>query len=195
MFVRTGHRGQVSPDRPLLISITSETDDATKGWFPIGTSLPNIFAHRRYKWDEKYNKLSSNVDQHDYLTSTPGHNRRLATHQVLPVDATLTIQNSRIGPCADSNRAFEENLQRPRGNVFATGDQTNPETLYWWRLNKTGPNPASPYWIIRVPPQIIHKHSPIFTPQGRAMMAALFRMTNPKSEPGPRKMTWATRPE
>lgn len=195
MFVRTGHRGQVSADKPLLISITSETDSATGGWFPVGTFLPNIFARRQYNWDEKYNRLSSKVSQHDYLITTPGHNRRLFTHKVLPVDPTLAIPKSRIGSCSEPNPAFEENLQHPRHDVFATADQTDRSKFYWWRLEKSGPNPASPYWIMQVPPQIINNHSPIFTSEGRAMMAALFRITNPKNEPGARQMTWSTRPD
>jgi hypothetical protein len=43
--------------------------------------------------------------------------------------------------------------------------------------------------VIHVPDEIIHGHAPIFTPAGRAMMAALFRITNPKTQPGPRTMT------
>jgi hypothetical protein len=39
-----------------------------------------------------------------------------------------------------------------------------------------------------VPDEIIHEHSPIFTPAGRAMMAALFRISNPKDAEGPRQM-------
>jgi hypothetical protein len=195
MFVRTAHRGQVSAERPLLISITSETDSATGSWFPVGTFLPNIFAQRRYRWDEKYNKLSGNVNQHDYLTSTPGHNRRLFTHEIVPLDRSLSIPTSRLGSCSDSNPAFEENLQHSRGHIFATGDQATPGKFYWWTVEKSGLNPVSPYWIMQVPRQIIDNHSPIFTPEGRAMMAALFRMTNPKNELGARQMTWSPRSE
>ena len=74
MFARIGHRDSVNPNRPLLISITSESDSATGGWFPIGTFLPNLFAHRRYHWDTRYNTASNEVDQHEYLTKTPGNN-------------------------------------------------------------------------------------------------------------------------
>jgi hypothetical protein len=80
-------------------------------------------------------------------------------------------------------------LQHPRGLVFATSERANPESLTWWRLTKVGQDSTTPYWVIHVPDEIIHGHAPIFTPEGRAMMAALFRITNPKTEPGPRTMT------
>ena len=193
MFVRTSHRGQVSPERPLLISITSESDSATGGWFPVGTFLPNLFAHRKYHWDDKYNKLSHGVDQHDYLTKTPGNNRPLYTHQIVPLDKGLELPPSRIGSCSDGNPAFEENLQHPQGRVFATSDQSNRQNFHWWRVEQSGINKVSPYWVMQVPRQIIDNHSPIFTPEGRALMAALFRMTNP--EPGARQMTWSSKGE
>jgi hypothetical protein len=85
MFARIGHRDSVNPSRPLLISITSESDSATGGgWFPRGTFLPNLFAHRRYHWDTRYGTASHDVDQHQYLTKTPGNNPRRFTHRVLP---------------------------------------------------------------------------------------------------------------
>jgi hypothetical protein len=36
--------------------------------------------------------------------------------------------------------------------------------------------------------EIIHEHSPIFTPAGRAMMAALFRISKTEDAEGPRQM-------
>jgi hypothetical protein len=47
---------------------------------------------------------------------------------------------------------------------------------------------SRPYWVLQVPDEIIHEHTPIFTPAGRAMMAALFRISNPENVEGPRKM-------
>jgi hypothetical protein len=198
MFARMPHTGTVNANRPLLISMTSKTDTATKTYFPLGTFLPNLFAHRRYQWDKKYDTASHHVDQHEYLTQTPGHNLRLWSHDTVPVDppegassvALLSRQeNGAPEPATQSNPAFEENLQHPRGLTFATSNRADPTQLKWWRLIKVGENPSTPYWVIHVPDEIIHGHTPIFTPEGRAMMAALFRITNPKSQPGPRTMT------
>ena len=74
--------------------------------------------------------------------------------------------------------------------MFATSVRAIPKQLVWWRMEPLlPPKERTPYWIMHVPREIIHGHSPIFTPEGRAMMAAIFRITNPKSQPGPRQMS------
>jgi hypothetical protein len=197
MFARIGHRDSVNPNRPLLISITSETDSATRGWFPKGTFLPNLFAHRRYHWDTRYGISSHEVDQNEYLTKTPGNNSRLFTHRVLPQppppDASSTTkavltQSRQMNACIAANPAFEENLRHSHGTTFATSDPNNPSQFKWWKLAKIDSASRTPYWILQVPDEIIHEHSPIFTPGGRAMMAALLRISNPEEAQGPRQM-------
>jgi len=198
MFRGIGHRSHVNAKRPLFISITSETDTATKGWFPLGTFLPNLFARRHYDWGEKRGPTSDNVSQHEYLTTTPGHNRRLFTHHITSVsavtdsaDPSVRMEAGPPGDCATGNPGFEENIQRPRGMTFATARGAS-ENLNWWEIKQiesVPPLKPTPYWVMHVPREIIHGHGPIFTAEGCAMMAALFRLTNPKTEPGPRTMT------
>ena len=201
MFDRIGHRDSVDPHRPLLIQITSKTDTATSGWFPRGTFLPNLFAHRIYHWDQRFDSLSHEVDQNEYLTTTPGHNERLWTHDIKsiaqPADAPspqaienmaqrLTHRDCREEE--ESNPAFEENLQHPRGLIFATPGTKALNTFQWWEIvPRYAGQHANPYWIVHVPGEIIPGHTPIFTPAGRALMAALFRITN-KSATGSRKL-------
>ena len=197
MFGRIAHRNSINPNRPLLISITSESDSATGSWFPIGTFLPNLFAHRRYHWGTRYGTGSHEVDQHEYLTKTPGNNSLLFTHRVWPEapppDAHSTREavlrrNLRTEECVAANPAFEENLRHSHGTSFATSDPNNPNQFKWWKLAKIEGASRNPYWILQVPDEIIHEHSPIFTPAGRAMMAALFRISNPEDAEGPRQM-------
>lgn len=195
MFRIVGQRGHINPDRPLLVSLTSKTDTATSGWFPAGTFLPNLFARRHYDWEKKRGPSSDDVSQHEYLTTTPGHNQRLFTHHVVRLGtdplATTSIPFDIRQPeaCVRQNPAFEENLRNPQGMMFATSVRATPEQLVWWRIVPQPGAARSPYWIMHVPREIIHGHTPIFTPEGRAMMAALFRITNPKSQPGPRQMS------
>jgi hypothetical protein len=194
MFRGISHRGHINPERPLLISLTSETDTATSGWFPRGTFLPNLFARRHYDWKGR-GPANVNVSQHDYLTTTPGHQKWLFTHRIVgdgtppPPSRKATRPDLRDAEtCITGNPAFEENLQHPRGMVFATSDPAQPQRFEWWRIRPLPADKRTPYWIMQVPPQIIHGHSPVFTAEGRAMMAALFRITNPRSQPGPRQM-------
>ena len=196
MFERIQNRGDVNANQPLMISITSESDSATSSWFRIGTFFPNMFAHRQYHWGTRFDRASDEVDQNDYLTTTPGHNTRLFSHEVVatsaPADAPSPEKIARgekpTNLCSESNPAFEENLSHPRGPVFATGEAADPYHFQWWKLEKFGPDATTPYWIMHVPRRIIDGHGPIFTPQGRAMMAALFRITNPPHQEGPRQM-------
>ena len=195
MFERIRNRGDVNAERPLMISITSVTDSATSEWFRIGTFVPNLFAHRQYHWGSRFDHASDEVDQNEYLTTTPGHNTRLFSHQVVPTSAPADApspekiaRREKPDVCSEPNPAFEENLSHSHGLVFATGQTSDPRNFQWWKLEKSGPDATTPYWIMHVPSQIIDGHGPIFTPQGRAMMAALFRMTNPVYQEGPRQM-------
>ena len=167
MFHAINHRGHINPDRPLLVSLTSETDTATSGWFPAGTFLPNLFARRHYDWEKKRGLSSDNVSQHEYLTTTPGHNERLFTHRVVrlgtdPNATTSTPEDIRKPEtCSRENPAFEENLRNPQGMMFATSIREHPEQLVWWRMEPLlPPKERTPYWIMHVPREIIHGHSP-----------------------------------
>lgn len=194
MFRAVGHRGHIQPNRPLFVSITSKTDTATSGWFPLGTFLPNIFARRHYDWGKKRGPSSDDVDQHEYLTTTPGHNKRLFTHRIVPVgegahtSSSVPFDIRKPGTCVLQNPAFEENLRHPQGMQFVTSRRDAPDELDAWQIEPEPGQKPTPYWVLQVPREIIHGHAPIFTPEGRAMMAAIFRITNPKDQPGPRKM-------
>lgn len=203
MFARIGYRDDDDSNRPLLISITSQGDTATSGWFPVGTFLPNLFGHRKYHWGPKFGAGSDETDQHTYLTKTPGHNELLFTHSVddktgPPSTALSEAAVARMavkidqGDCAireERNPAFEQNLQHPAPDlVFATSLKTDPNQFKWWRIQPNQLNRRTPYWIMQVPKAIIPNHTPIFTPEGRAMMAALFRIANPKDRPGSRQI-------
>jgi hypothetical protein len=47
-----------------------------------------------------------------------------------------------------------------------------------WKIRQTG-NVDVPYWDVKVDPSIIKDHGDIWNPKAQAMMAAIFRMTNP----------------
>jgi hypothetical protein len=197
MFSRIGYRDVKDQNRPLLVSITSEGDTATGGWFPIGTFFPNLFAHRKYHWGNRHDSASDETDQNIYLTRTPGHNRILFTHWVddktgppptALSDEAVARMPIKIDQCDCAtkearNPAFEHNLQHPADDwTFATSLKDDPNRFQWWKIHPYQPDRRTPYWILQVPKAIIPNHTPIFTPEGRAMMAALFRIANPTGE-------------
>ena len=73
--------------------------------------------------------------------------------------------------------------------MFATSIRETPEQLVWWRIERLPTDKPTPYWVMQVPREIILGHAPIFTPEGRAMMAAISRITYPTTQAGPRQMT------
>jgi hypothetical protein len=184
-------RDEIDSKHPLIVSITSKADSATGTLFPIGTGLSNLFGlFRRYEWDTRYGESSHNVSQRDYFTHTPGHNERLISYEAKPVTGlprNPTYKDS--NECSDEMlKAFRLNLTNaptgPNGEIrFVTIASTGEETQ--WELQpKIVDELQTPYWIVNVPKEIIRNHADIFNENALAMMARLFRISNPGAESG-----------
>jgi hypothetical protein len=182
---------QISAKHPLIVSITSKADLATGMIFPIGTQLSNATGtFRKYEWDTKYGDSSHNVSQKEYFTHTPGHNDRLINYEALPISGerrTPTYQDT--DECSEEmltalRRNLSESLTGPNGEIrFLTLGPTGEETV--WELEaRMAERLQTPYWIIKVPKEIIRDHSDIFNENALAMMARLFRVSNPRTEAG-----------
>jgi hypothetical protein len=182
---------EISARHPLIVSVTSKADWATKMIFPIGTQLSNVFGvFRKYEWDTLYGESSHNVSQREYFTNTPGHNRHLISFEALPVsgapaDPVYEEKDQCENVMLD---AFVRNLEDPgtgpNGRVrFTTGASSGKEVQ--WELTPTIPEDLmTPYWIVEVPHEIMRNHSDIFNENAIALMARLFRVSNPKPAEG-----------
>jgi hypothetical protein len=193
--IRPSRKGgdEISAEHPLIVSITSKADWATGILFPVGTQLSNATGHfRRYNWDDRYGTSSSNnVSQREYFTQTPGHNTRLISHTAEAIEGKRRPpQYQEQDACGDEMLAAfrlnltEHDLVGPNGQVrFVTLAHGEPTT---WQLKDQIEleRLRTPYWIIQVPKEIIRDHSDIFNENALAMMARLFRVSNPASEPG-----------
>ena len=182
---------EISAKHPLIVSITSKADLATGMLFPIGTQLSNATGtFRKYEWDTRYGDSSHNVSQREYFTHTPGHNDRLINYEALPIRGsrrTPTYQDTEV--CSEEmltalRRNLSESLTGPNGEIrFLTLAPTGEETE--WELEaRMAERLQTPYWIIKVPKEIMRDHSDIFNENALAMMARLFRVSNPRTEPG-----------
>ena len=77
--------------------------------------------------------------------------------------------------------ALEENLEHNHaGNGFML-DGPNGQ-LDVWQIKRVG-DVDVPYWDVQVDPSIIEDHGDIWNERAEAMMAAIFRMTNPMLNP------------
>jgi hypothetical protein len=104
-----------------------------------------------------------------FYTATPGHNEFLINHETVKMEKTIQAPGGL--------NALQTNLSHNlSGEVFTTDGPNG--TLDLWHLKRTG-NVDVPYWDVKVDPTIIKNHGDIWNPKAQAMMAAIFRMTNP----------------
>lgn len=152
--------------RPFLVSLTSTADAATGTAFPISTSLA---ATAKAFNDVPVPGSTKTENERRFYTSTPGHNQFLINHETEKLSKTIKAPNGL--------NAIQTNLSHNlSGDVF-TLDGPNGQ-LELWHINRVG-NVDVPYWDVKVDPSIIKNHGDIWNPRARAMMAAIFRMTNP----------------
>jgi hypothetical protein len=156
--------------RPMFVSITSSADSATSLAFPIGTSLAAM--------TKAFNKVpapgpAKNLeDERAFYTSTPGHNQFLVNHVTEKLPNTI---DSHGLPALETN--LKHNLV---GDVF-TLDAPNG-MLELWKIKRIG-DVDVPYWDVKVDPSIIKNHGDLWNERAEAMMAAIFRIANPKLNP------------
>jgi hypothetical protein len=151
--------------RPFLVSLTSTADAATGTAFPVSTSLA---ATTKVFNEVPVPGTEQRESERRFYTATPGHNEFLINHETVKMDKTIQ---------AHGVKALPTNLSHNlTGEIFAT-DGPN-ETLELWHIDRVG-NVDVPYWDVKVDPSIIKNHGDIWNPKAQAMMAAIFRMTNP----------------
>jgi hypothetical protein len=153
--------------RPLFVSITSTGDWATGTVFPIGTGLASV--SKGFNEVEAPGPANTQVSERKFYTSTPGHNEMLINHITLDLKKTI---NSPQG-----HHALETNLEHNLSAEVFTLDGAGGK-LDLWQIKRVG-NVDVPYWDVKVDPSIIKDHGDIWNERAEAMMAAIFRMTNP----------------
>jgi hypothetical protein len=181
MFRRAHFTGDISSRRPLILSITSEGDTATGNLFPIGTGLSNAFGtFREYQRTQKFDGAATRVNQSRFFTTTPGWNNELVSHRVEclnPQELKLvTNPNGNQAASASLDRAFNINLSHPNANLLTFCTEPEGHQI-WWEIKPENNFKQTPYWIIKVPKEIIPDHTGIWFDSSLDMMAALYVIT------------------
>jgi pimeloyl-ACP methyl ester carboxylesterase len=155
--------------RPFLVSLTSSADMATGLAFHVSTSL----AATTKAFDQVQVPGSDRLESEEqFYTTTPGHNEFLINYQTEKL--AKTIEDHGL-------TAVQTNLSHNlSGEVFTTGGTNG--MLELWRLKRIT-SVDVPYWDVKVDPSIIPNHGDIWNDRAKAMMAAIFRMTNPIMNP------------
>lgn len=184
-YVGTTNRDYTFPGyRQVIVAIAADNDGATnkfpyafwpgtatKKWDPVLRPGAKTDTEPRSEWD--------------YYLHTPGNDWDLINFRAREVERLAGQPPGDFDRGRDGN-ALQYNLRHNHtDNEFYTSagmDSDNAaDTSQWkrWRLEWNSYSPRTPYWIIRVPPQIINNHGGIWSENSLAMMAAIYRMNFP----------------
>ena len=97
----------------------------------------------------------------------------LINHETIPLHKTINSPHGH--PALETN--LEHNLA---ADVFTLDHGTGRLDL--WQIKQVG-DVDVPYWNVKVDPTIIKDHSDLWNEKAEAMMAAIFRIANPKLNP------------
>jgi hypothetical protein len=150
-------------ERPLLISVTSVADTATRVAFPMGTTLGTL--GRRYR-DYGPEFCSPGVSQRTFQRQTAGHTEVLHSHIVTTAPRATPAAPGELGLRVDTDPATQQ--------ITISFDGENQRVTIAKKLLTLN---DTPYWIMRVPKSLIPDHSDIFRPDTIRMLAALARAT------------------
>src|SRR5262245_11897900 len=193
----------VNENRPFLVILQSENDQATGTFFPIGTTLGNV-VNFHYHWDKVPvpGGNGQKISENEFQTHTPGNDKYLVNFNVVPLGGTTAP----AGLSTYENRAFEANVrQNVSGRTFLTSEKndghekqfcrgpdynpgemrpaTGNEDWQRWQFVYSG-NARVPCWIVRVPKEIIWGHGGLWSDNSVAMFGALYRMHFPLNAEG-----------
>jgi hypothetical protein len=151
--------------RPLIVSVTSESDIATRVYFPVGARLGGLGRHYR-KYGPEF--CSPGESQRGFLLHTSGNMEVLFSH-------TMTRQ-----PLPAGTEVPETDVQLQVRDDPTTGEKSFSFTGLHNRYTVTNIPRAlnrTPYWIMRVPKSLIPNHSDIFGPDTLRLLMALVKVT------------------
>ncbi len=168
LLVREGARlYRVGPqgkrfERPLMVSITSRSDMATRTLFPTGQRLATL-ARRFRKYGPEF--CTPATSQRSYQLYTAGHQTVLHSHELIGK------------PLPDTARTVAELDVR-----VEIDPETQQQAISFSGLNNRytlrrflGAFNDTPYWITRVPESVIPNHSDIFGEESLRLITALIR--------------------
>jgi len=181
----------VGSDAPLVISLTSEADQATATAHKIANTFAPLKPSLWRSYEGKDFILADTntmekVPQHYYYQRTPGHNPLLVNHWIVKSEEPV-----RVAP----GNAFQQNIDlKPTGEIppktFTTTPRKEGDPRSVWRMTMQPPDPKwstykghaaltgsgqlqSSYWIMRCPEEIMTGHNDIWSRQAMETYAAL----------------------
>ena len=162
---RTGKRHRV----PLMVSITSSADLATRWAFPSGTWISAIGKNFHRYSDEACLQFGR---QRSFYVRTPGHNKALVSHEVTAKPLAADEHPAELGNLRAG--LVETEFDPVAGRyVFSFKGAKDRFTL----RPLSGAANDTPYWIMGVPKQLIPGHSGFFTEDTLRLIGAIVRIS------------------
>jgi hypothetical protein len=132
---------------PLVLSMTSTGDTATRIIFPVGQFLgKHGLDTRKYETPDEFGE----TDQNHYFLHTTANSPKLISH---------AVTKSATVPKCEVYSSFH--LDDANYYICALAGDA--------RTNRT------PYWVMQIPPEFVPDHSTIFKPELRALLRAFLQ--------------------
>jgi hypothetical protein len=185
--------GEVSDHEvPLIVSVTSAGDKATRCWFPTGilvgryvTRFGNTGVAGHYRHDYKksgYTKTQNYTHRH-----TAGHNRGLFSHTVVESSESSAgtaeavykkryptkAGTSDLVMAISSNQHYRRNIRRD-GSILIRGVKKDYVMKAEDGLSTYN---QTPFWITQVPQSMVKGHGGIWTPEFAGFATSMLHLT------------------
>lgn len=154
-------------ERPLLLSFTSETDKATRNYFPLGMGIKA--ANKKFR---RYgSEYCSPISKQSWLyTHTAGHTPALFSHEVSVGYRSDPIRSEKERNLENGLPPRYEAEYDPLTQQMAFS--FNGEKQRFTIKRKPRALNDTPYWIMQVPRELIPNHSQIFSADTFALVEA-----------------------
>lgn len=161
-------------ERPLLLSFTSESDTATRVFFPVGMSVKAVTKKFRRYGSEYCSPISN---QSWLYKHTAGHTPALHSHTVA-VGPRRGSGEAEIGSAPPRYESEYDPVTQQMAFSFEGGSHRFTIRRKPRALNDT------PYWIMQVPTELIPNHSEIFSAETFALVDAALAMSGAMGDTG-----------
>ena len=163
-------------DAPVVVSITSTADGATRYMHPIGNALSRFSPSMKRNYTERLLKTSSRGQQHApvhqsyFYRKTPGHNPMLV-NRWLSREPSTTAENVGYAP--------ERPLSQSSWLLSNACPSSDPTKVAGHDVD---PWIKSAYWIVECGKNVISSHNDVWNKEAMAAYMALFTMANRESD-------------
>lgn len=142
--------------RPLILSVSSETDLATRAVLPVAETIGA--PKNRPKTLPSDVKLPPGLDPKKVFTTTATFTPQLRSHQLLKCD------NGDCTSCLKEDKYYiPVSITLPAYAPGSTAHQDTPMKYCLVRVRDRNAWNHTPYWIFTIPTEIVPDHSTIFT--------------------------------